>query len=95
MCLKDALSTLFVEHASNIDCFFCTYRRHVLSKRKVVPLPIWKASPETDPEALFPRETVSRSLHIICYFLYNGMSQALVKGHLTLYLTIPTFNDPE
>lgn len=37
--------------------------QHVLSKRKVVPLPIWKASPETDPEALFPRETLVLALY--------------------------------
>lgn len=37
--------------------------RHTLSKRKIVPLPIWKASPETDPEALFPRNTLVLALY--------------------------------
>lgn len=37
--------------------------QHVLSKRKVVPLPIWKASPETDPEALFPRDSLVLALY--------------------------------
>lgn len=37
--------------------------RHTLSKRKIVPLPIWKASPETDPEALFPRHTLVLALY--------------------------------
>ncbi|KAJ8312790.1 hypothetical protein KUTeg_010163 [Tegillarca granosa] len=27
--------------------------RHTLSKRRIVPLPIWKANPETDPEAFW------------------------------------------
>ena len=44
----------------NISIFLSYFfRRHTLSKRKIVPLPIWKASPETDPEALFPKHTVS------------------------------------
>ena len=29
--------------------------RHVLSKRKVVPLPLMRADPETDPHAMFPK----------------------------------------
>lgn len=37
--------------------------RHTLSRRRVVPLPIWKANPETDPEALFPKETLVLALY--------------------------------
>ena len=33
-------------------------RSHTLSKRRIVPLPIWKANPETDPEALFQKDAV-------------------------------------
>ena len=29
--------------------------RHVLSKRKVVPLPLMRADPETDPHAMFAK----------------------------------------
>lgn len=29
--------------------------RHVLSRRRVVPLPLMRANPETDPTALFPK----------------------------------------
>lgn len=32
--------------------------RHVLSKRKVIPLPLMRANPETDGHALFPKDTV-------------------------------------
>ena len=39
--------------------YFTLGRRHTLSKRKIVPLPLWKANPETDPEALFGKGTVS------------------------------------
>lgn len=35
------------------------FRRHSLSKRRIVPLPIWKANPETDPGALFTKGAVS------------------------------------
>ncbi|KAK3576130.1 hypothetical protein CHS0354_043098 [Potamilus streckersoni] len=37
--------------------------RHTLSKRRVVPLPIWKANPETDPEALFSKESLVLALY--------------------------------
>lgn len=29
--------------------------RHTLSKRRVIPLPLMRANPETDPGALFPK----------------------------------------
>lgn len=32
--------------------------RHTLSKRRVVPLPLMRANPETDPSALFPKGSV-------------------------------------
>lgn len=32
--------------------------RHVLSKRKIIPLPLMRANPETDGHALFPKETM-------------------------------------
>lgn len=37
--------------------------RHSLSRRRIVPLPIWKANPETDPDALFPKETLVLALY--------------------------------
>ncbi|WAR03119.1 SGF29-like protein [Mya arenaria] len=37
--------------------------RHSLSKRKIVALPIWKASPETDQEALFPKHALVLALY--------------------------------
>lgn len=35
-----------------------TKDRHVLSKRRVVPLPLMRANPETDSHALFPKGTM-------------------------------------
>lgn len=37
--------------------------RHTLSKRRIVPLPIWKANPETDPDALFMKDTLVLALY--------------------------------
>lgn len=34
--------------------------RHTISKRHVVPLPLMRANPETDPGALFPLGTVGK-----------------------------------
>lgn len=32
--------------------------RHTLSKRRVIPLPLMRANPETDSSALFPQGTL-------------------------------------
>uniref|UniRef100_UPI00358F9140 SAGA-associated factor 29 isoform X1 n=2 Tax=Myxine glutinosa TaxID=7769 RepID=UPI00358F9140 len=37
--------------------------RHVLSRRRVIPLPQWKANPETDPGALFPSQQLVLALY--------------------------------
>ncbi|KAK3730956.1 hypothetical protein RRG08_018287 [Elysia crispata] len=37
--------------------------RHSISRRRVVPLPIWKANPETDPGALFPKKALILALY--------------------------------
>jgi len=37
--------------------------RHVLSKRRIVPLPLMKANPETDPDALFQKGTLVMALY--------------------------------
>lgn len=37
--------------------------RHVLSKRRVVPLPLMRADPRTDEHALFPKGAVVMALY--------------------------------
>ncbi|XP_012258780.1 SAGA-associated factor 29 isoform X1 [Athalia rosae] len=37
--------------------------RHVLSKRRVVPLPLMRANPETDAHALFPKGSIVMALY--------------------------------
>ncbi|XP_033208304.1 SAGA-associated factor 29 isoform X2 [Belonocnema kinseyi] len=37
--------------------------RHTLSRRRVVPLPLMRANPETDSNALFPKESIVMALY--------------------------------
>lgn len=37
--------------------------RHVLSKRRVVPLPLMRANPETDAHALFPKGSIGKIIY--------------------------------
>lgn len=41
--------------------------RHILSKRLVIPLPLMRANPETDPEALFPQGTIGEFFFCLFY----------------------------
>ncbi|KAL2076780.1 hypothetical protein ACEWY4_027621 [Coilia grayii] len=41
----------------------CVCRRHMLSRRRIIPLPQWKANPETDPEALFSKDQLVLALY--------------------------------
>lgn len=38
--------------------------RHILSRRRVVPLPLMRADPETDPHALFTKGSIGKMLKI-------------------------------
>ncbi|XP_064219208.1 SAGA-associated factor 29-like [Aotus nancymaae] len=44
--------------------------RHTLSQNRVIPLPQWKANPETDVEALFQKEQLVLALYpqTICFY---------------------------
>lgn len=37
--------------------------RHIVSRRRVVPLPLMRANPETDPHALFPKGSIVMALY--------------------------------
>lgn len=37
--------------------------RHILSKRRIIPLPLMRVNPETDSHALFPSETFVMALY--------------------------------
>ncbi|XP_040560647.1 SAGA-associated factor 29 isoform X2 [Gallus gallus] len=51
-------------------------KRHTLSRRRVIPLPQWKANPETDPEALFQREQLVLALYPQTTCFYRALIHA-------------------
>ena len=53
--------------------------RHVLSRRRVVPLPLMRANPETDPDALFPKDTLVLALYPQTTCFYRAIIQELPK----------------
>ncbi|XP_039333931.1 SAGA-associated factor 29 isoform X1 [Saimiri boliviensis] len=50
--------------------------RHTLSRRRVIPLPQWKANPETDPEALFQKEQLVLALYPQTTCFYRALIHA-------------------
>ncbi|XP_011788898.1 PREDICTED: SAGA-associated factor 29 homolog [Colobus angolensis palliatus] len=47
--------------------------RHTLSRRRVIPLPQWKANPETDPEALFQKEQLMLAVYPQTTCFYHAL----------------------
>lgn len=45
--------------------------QHIISKRRLIPLPLMRANPETNPEALFPERTLGKSFLLM--YLFNVM----------------------
>ncbi|XP_041099595.1 SAGA-associated factor 29-like [Polyodon spathula] len=50
--------------------------RHTLSRRRIIPLPQWKANPETDPEALFHKEQLVLALYPQTTCFYRALIHA-------------------
>ncbi|KAJ3601686.1 hypothetical protein NHX12_032653 [Muraenolepis orangiensis] len=44
-----------------------TNKRHTLSRRRIIPLPQWKANPETDPEALFSKDQLPQDDYSVLF----------------------------
>lgn len=53
--------------------------RHILSKRKIVPLPLFRANPETHPQALWPRKSIVLALYPQTTCFYRAIVQELPK----------------
>ena len=47
--------------------------RHTLNKNCVVPLPLWRANPLTDPEAIFPKDSLVLALYPQTTCFYRGI----------------------
>lgn len=63
--------------------------RHVLSRRKVVPLPLMRANPETEPHALFPKGTIVMSLYpqTTCFYtaVINNLPTTATEDYEVLF----------
>ncbi|EDW62057.1 SAGA-associated factor 29 [Drosophila novamexicana] len=63
--------------------------RHVLSKRKVIPLPLMRANPETDGHALFPKDTVVMALYpqTTCFYkaIVHRLPQTATEEYEVLF----------
>ena len=46
--------------------------RHALSKRRVIPLPLMRANPETDPAALFPKGATGIYIYTVALLLQKA-----------------------
>lgn len=54
--------------------------RHTLSRRRVVPLPLMRANPETDPDALFSKGTLVMALYPQTTCFYRALIHEPPKG---------------
>ncbi|KAG2459731.1 SGF29 factor, partial [Polypterus senegalus] len=50
--------------------------RHTLSRRRIIPLPQWKANPETDPQALFTKDQLVLALYPQTTCFYRALIHA-------------------
>nr|CAD7586501.1 unnamed protein product [Timema genevievae] len=66
--------------------------RHILSRRRVVPLPLMRANPETDPQALFPKESVVMALYPQTTCFYKAVVNQLPTTSVEEYEVL--FEDP-
>ena len=47
--------------------------RHTLPKKRVVPLPLWRANPVADPQALFEKDSMVLALYPQTTCFYRGI----------------------
>ncbi|CAB4069341.1 SGF29 [Lepeophtheirus salmonis] len=66
--------------------------RHSLSRRKVIPLPTQRASPETNPEALYPPGTTVMAIYPQTTCFYKGVIKEQPSGGAEDYHVL--FEDP-
>ncbi|XP_050306042.1 SAGA-associated factor 29 [Anthonomus grandis grandis] len=66
--------------------------RHTLSKRRVIPLPLMRASPETNPEALFQKGTLVMALFPQTTCFYKALINKPPQTHVDDYELL--FEDP-
>lgn len=57
-----------------------TKYKHVLSKRHIIPLPLYRANPQTDYHALYPKDTVVMALYPQTTVFYKGIVSQLPES---------------
>ncbi|XP_071790492.1 SAGA-associated factor 29-like [Asterias amurensis] len=62
--------------------------RHLLSKRRIVPLPLMKANPETNPEALFKKGTLVMALYPQTTCFYRALIDGPPEGPMDDYCVL-------
>ena len=62
--------------------------RYTLGKKKVVPLPLWRANPLTDPDAIFPKDSVVLALYPQTTCFYRGIISESPQTPLEDYLIL-------
>ncbi|XP_050513551.1 SAGA-associated factor 29 isoform X2 [Diabrotica virgifera virgifera] len=66
--------------------------RHTLSRSRVIPLPLMRANPETDPQALFPQGTLVMALFPQTTCFYQALVNKPPSTHMDEYELL--FEDP-
>ncbi|XP_059479569.1 SAGA-associated factor 29 [Neocloeon triangulifer] len=59
--------------------------RHVLSKRRVMPLPLMRANPDTDPNCLFPKSSIVMALYPQTTCFYKAIINRLPVSSMDEY----------
>lgn len=62
--------------------------RYTLSRKRVVPLPLWRANPVTDPEAIFPKDSFVLALYPQTTCFYRGIVSEAPQTPLEDYLIL-------
>lgn len=60
--------------------------RHILSRRRVVPLPLMRANPETNPDGLFPKGATGEKYYCaftFSFFLFDDSDLVYSHGSLS------------
>ncbi len=60
--------------------------RHQLPTRKVIPLPLWRANPQSDGDALFPQDALVLALYPQTTCFYKGVVEQLPVSPTDDYL---------
>ena len=62
--------------------------RYTLGKKKIVPLPLWRANPLTDIDAIFPKDSVVLALYPQTTCFYRGIIAESPQTPLEDYLIL-------